>query len=76
MITPYTSFVAVSEIIRNTTDESRDVQQALPLPQRVSQLAVGGGYRAYSEPESLLPVMVLAVVLWHTKKRAKRKVAE
>ncbi len=70
MITPYTSFVAVSEIIRNTEGYSKDVDQALPLPQRVSGLAVGGGYRAYSEPGTLLLIVpALAVILLNRRKK-------
>lgn len=62
MVTPYTSFIAVTETIRNTDGESTDVNQALPLPQRVSNLAVGGGYSAYSEPEMLLLILPAAAV--------------
>ncbi len=54
MTTPYTSFVAVVDTIRNTEGESQDVDQALPMPQHVTNLAVGGGYTAYSEPGDLL----------------------
>lgn len=63
MVTPYTSFVAVSEVIRNAEGDSTDVDQALPLPQRVSGLAVGGGYRAYSEPEMLLLILPAAAAV-------------
>ncbi|MCM1056668.1 MAG: VWA domain-containing protein [Firmicutes bacterium] len=72
MITPYTSFIAVSEIIRNPEKNSRDVDQALPLPQRVSGLAVGGGYRAYSEPELLLLILPAAAVFLLRTRKAKR----
>lgn len=71
MVTPYTSFIAVSEIIRNAEGDSTDVDQALPLPQRVSGLAVGGGYRAYSEPELLL--LILPVVTAILAKRKKER---
>lgn len=70
MMTPYTSFVAVSEIIRNTDGSSTDVDQALPLPQRVSNLAVGGGYSAYSEPEMLLLILPAAAAIWRKRKSA------
>lgn len=73
MITPYTSFVAVSEIIRNTEGESTDVDQALPLPQRVSGLAVGGGYRAYSEPGTLLMILPIALLFFIKRKFAGTK---
>lgn len=68
MVTPYTSFVAVSEIIRNPEGDSTDVDQALPLPQRVSGLAVGGGYRAYSEPEMILLILPVAAAVLAKKK--------
>lgn len=71
LITPYTSFIAVSEIIRNTDEESTDVDQALPLPQHVSNLAVGGGYSAYSEPEIFLLILPLAAIVLMGKKRRK-----
>lgn len=70
MITPYTSFVAVSEIIRNPEGDSTDVDQALPLPQRVSGLAVGGGYRAYSEPALFLLILPAAAAMLIKKKSA------
>lgn len=54
MTTPYTSFVAVVDVVRNPEGEGRDVEQALPLPLHVTGLAVGGGYTAYSEPGLLL----------------------
>lgn len=73
MITPYTSFVAVSEIIRNTEGEGTDVDQALPLPQRVSGLSVGGGYRAYSEPGMVLLILPLAAVIFIKRRSARRK---
>lgn len=69
LITPYTSFIAVSEIIRNTDEESTDVDQALPLPQHVSNLAVGGGYSAYSEPEFLLLILPMVAIVLIGKRR-------
>lgn len=72
MVTPYTSFIAVVETIRNTSGESTDVDQALPLPQRVSNLAVGGGYTAYSEPELILLIFPVAAVVIAKRKGFKR----
>jgi Ca-activated chloride channel family protein len=43
LMTQYTSFVAVDKIIRET-GEVVTVKQPLPLPQGVSDYAVGGGY--------------------------------
>jgi Ca-activated chloride channel family protein len=41
LLTRYTSFVAVQEIVRRATDGAVDVDQPLPLPAGVSDLAVG-----------------------------------
>ena len=49
LLTRYTSFIAVLEEIRNTTGSAEDVDQPLPLPQGVSDLAVG--YGSGAEPE-------------------------
>lgn len=73
MVTPYTSFIAVSEIIRNTEGEGTDVDQPLPLPQRVSGLAVGGGYRSYSEPGMIFLLLPIAVVILVKKRSAGRR---
>ncbi|MGN1180435.1 MAG: VIT domain-containing protein [Suilimivivens sp.] len=76
IMTPYTSFIAVIEEIRNPEAESTDVDQPLPLPLQVSNLSVGGGYRAYSEPEDIILIfafigIVLIRVLHHRKQRTK-----
>ena len=60
MTTPYTSFIAVVDTIRNTEGESTDVDQALPLPLHVTNLAVGGGYTAYSEPGDMMFLLLLS----------------
>ncbi len=71
MITPYTSFIAVSETIRNEDKSSTDVKQALPLPSNVSNLAVGGSYKTGSEPRRIVPVlaMIMAGMLLRRKKK-------
>jgi Ca-activated chloride channel homolog len=51
LLTRYTSFIAVREVVSNPTGSAEDVKQALPLPLRVSNLAVGGGTEVGSEPE-------------------------
>ena len=63
LMTPYTSFVAVVDTVRNPEGKSRDVDQPNPLPLHVSNLAVGGGYAAYSEPESLIVIILAAGAL-------------
>ncbi len=63
MVTPYTSFVAVLDTIRNPEGDSMDVDQPSPLPQGVSGLSVGG-YLMGAEPEELvLSIMAVAVML-------------
>lgn len=62
IMTPYTSFIAVIEEIRNPEGDAADVDQPLPLPLNVSNLSVGGGYKAYSEPGILLLLLAGGVV--------------
>ena len=61
MITPYTSFVAVIDTVRNPDGESTDVDQPLPLPLEVSDLAVG--YKIGSEPNNKILFGMPAVIL-------------
>lgn len=56
LLTRFTSFVAVYDVIRNTGDAARNVSQPLPLPKGVSNLAVGVG----DEPTLLQLLIVLA----------------
>jgi Ca-activated chloride channel family protein len=51
LLTQYTSFIAVREEVRNPLGGAQDVKQPLPLPLGVSDLAVGEGTEAGSEPE-------------------------
>lgn len=61
MITPYTSFIAVLDTVRNPDGESTDVDQPLPLPLEVSNLAIG--YRVGSEPGDVILLLALALVV-------------
>ncbi|HTG32111.1 MAG TPA: VIT domain-containing protein [Thermoanaerobaculia bacterium] len=54
MLTAYTSFVAIHEKVRNADDPAQAVEQPLPMPQGVSDLAV---------PEPELPLLVALVLL-------------
>ncbi|HEY6403910.1 MAG TPA: VIT domain-containing protein [Blastocatellia bacterium] len=56
LLTQYTSFIAVREAISNTQGAAQDVEQPLPLPVGVSNLAVG------SEPELLWLIAASAVI--------------
>ena len=69
MITSYTSFIAVLDIVRNETGESADVDQPNPLPLQVSNLAVGG-YRRGSEPGTILLFLSgSALLMLHYRKK-------
>ena len=63
MMTPYTSFIAVTEKVRNTEGKSTDEKQPLPIPMNVSEWAIGNGYTVGSEPGSLLLVLLMAAAL-------------
>jgi Ca-activated chloride channel family protein len=65
LLTQYTSFVAVDERIRNPNpDNRRTVVQPQPLPQGVSNLAVGGAYvPGTPEPKSLGALLVTLSML-------------
>jgi len=68
LLTQYTSFIAVREDVRNPNEPAQGVDQPLPLPEGVSDLAVGGGTQTGSEPElawlmaaSILIAMMMAL---------------
>jgi Ca-activated chloride channel family protein len=60
LLTKYTSFIAVHEAVRRTSESADDVDQPLPLPEGVSDRAVG--VTSGAEPE-LIWIMALAVAL-------------
>jgi Ca-activated chloride channel family protein len=62
LLTQYTAFIAVREVVRNTEGSAKDVNQPLPLPLGVSDLAVGGDTVSGSEPE-LIWLMTASLVL-------------
>ncbi len=70
MLTAHTSFVAVHETVRNTEDTATDVDQPLPLPLHVSNMAVGA--RNVPEPDmgSMLFVIAAAVFWMVWRKRS------
>ena len=63
MLTPYTSFIAVTETIRNPEKDSTDVDQPLPLALEVSNFAIGG-YLFGSEPTDLLLAAVVLLMIF------------
>jgi Ca-activated chloride channel family protein len=73
LLTAYTSFLAVDKIVRNADPEdTQSVKQPLPLPQGVTNLAVGEVPTA-PEPElfALLGVSA-AMAAWARRRKAKR----
>ena len=61
LLTRYTSFVAVQEIVRRATDDAVDVDQPLPLPAGISDLAVG--VTSGSEPDIVWLTAILVASL-------------
>ena len=61
LLTRYTSFIAVREVVSNTLEPAKDINQPLPLPIRVSDMAVGDTETG-SEPE-LVWLIVGSVLL-------------
>jgi Ca-activated chloride channel family protein len=65
LLTQYTSFIAVREMVRNTQGSAQDVDQPLSLPLGVSNLAVG--METGSEPELIWLMtasMLIAVMMF------------
>ncbi len=62
MVTPYTSFVAVMEEVRNPEGDSKDVDQPQTKPFGVSGLAIGG-YMVGAEPDGTLLILLFVPVL-------------
>ena len=77
LLTQYTSFIAVDKVVRNTAPQaSTGVDQPVPLPQGVSELAVGQGLGAEvpstPEPEMLGAIAVALSMLAMLRRRARR----
>lgn len=60
LLSRYTSFIAVDEVVANPNGNAKNVQQPLPLPQGVSTLAVA---QPMPEPDLLLLACLLLVLL-------------
>jgi Ca-activated chloride channel family protein len=75
LLTQYTSFVAVDERIRNTqASDLTTVEQPSPLPQGVSNTAVGGAYVPGSpEPQSVGALLVTLSMLAMVARRLSRQ---
>jgi Ca-activated chloride channel family protein len=74
LLTDYTSFVAVSRVVRNPAADATDVKQPLPLPSGVSASAIGVTTGVGSEPELWVLVCVLAgIAVTHARWRVREQ---
>jgi Ca-activated chloride channel family protein len=73
LLTKYTSFIAVDKTPRNhNPSDSETVKQPLPMPQGVSDLAVGGEVPTSPEPEFFALIGVSAAfAAWARRKKSK-----
>jgi Ca-activated chloride channel family protein len=74
LLTNYTSFIAVDQVARNQhAKDSVSVKQPLPMPQGVSDFAVGGALPTSPEPElvALLGVAAAAAAWARRRRRGK-----
>ena len=63
LLTKFTSFIAVDEVIRRTEAPIKTVKQPLPLPKGVSKHAVGGSIPTVPEPGTRALMVIIALVL-------------
>jgi Ca-activated chloride channel family protein len=75
LLTPYTSFIAVSQIIRNPNGVAAPVTQPSPLPAGVSEDAIGTDVQSGAEPELWLIVVALAAGVFFLTLRPSRRPA-
>jgi Ca-activated chloride channel family protein len=71
LLTDYTSFIAVDRVVRNAGGEQRSVDQPQPLPQGVSELAVGE-VPSTPEPEFVSMALAAAGLVWWLRRRRHR----
>jgi Ca-activated chloride channel family protein len=62
LLTQYTSFIAVDEVVR-TSEVAEKVNQPLPLPKGVSNAAVGAAVPSTPEPAAWLAALVALVLI-------------
>jgi Ca-activated chloride channel family protein len=73
LLTNYTSFLAVDQVVRNADpSNSQTVKQPLPMPQGVSDLAIGEFVPTSPEPELIALVGIAgAMAAWARRRKAK-----
>ncbi|HYL80264.1 MAG TPA: PEP-CTERM sorting domain-containing protein [Candidatus Acidoferrum sp.] len=66
LLTPYTSFVAIDRVIRNVNPQDQvPVDQPSPMPEGVSDLAIGEAVPSTPEPETwALMLVAMGTLLW------------
>lgn len=69
LLTDYTSFIAVDHVVRNITGDSASVDQPLPMPQGVSDLAIGAEVPATPEPEAWAMLLLAGGLLLFWSRR-------
>jgi Ca-activated chloride channel family protein len=75
LLTQYTSFIAVREVVTNPDGSAKDVNQPLPLPLGVSDLAVGDDTESGDEPELVwLVALSLMIAITMIVRRRRRLV--
>jgi Ca-activated chloride channel family protein len=73
LLTDYTSFIAVDHAVRNPTGVQRSVDQPQPLPEGVSELAVGE-VPSTPEPEFLSMAAAAGGLMWWLRRRRRETV--
>jgi Ca-activated chloride channel family protein len=72
LLTDYTSFVAIDQVVRNHQG-SESVDQPLPMPEGVSNLAVGGEVPSTPEPEFYALIALAGGMGAWLRRRSKRR---
>ena len=72
LLTDYTSFIAVDQVVRNPTGVQRSVDQPQPLPEGVSELAVGE-VPSTPEPEFLSMAAAAGGLMWWLRRRRRER---
>jgi Ca-activated chloride channel family protein len=77
LLTAYTSFIAVREVVTNPSGDANHVNQPLPLPLEVSDMAVGDGTEVGSEPELIWLVtgslLLALIMIWRGRRPGDRQ---